>query len=68
LPSFPDQLDVSIDRGTAQYAVRSQVAAQGKEEVLSGQVELPNDVYNGRLPAQFHYNCWIMVDEAPSFV
>jgi hypothetical protein len=41
VPSFPDQLDVSIDRGTAQYAVRSQVGAQGKEEVLSGQVELP---------------------------
>ena len=37
-------------------------------EVLSGQVELPNDVYNARLPAQFHYNRWIMVDEAPSFV
>jgi hypothetical protein len=35
-PSFPDQLDVSIDRGTAQYTVRSQAGAQGKEEVLRG--------------------------------
>ncbi len=138
-PSFPDQLDVSIDRGTAQYTVRSQAGAQGKDEVLSGQVDLPKDVYNGmlitvsknlqkgvdetvsvlaftpapqivnvqlraideqpvhigdlsskvtqyvftpqigmirelfgkaigKLPAQFHYNCWIMVDAAPSFV
>ena len=138
-PSFPDQLDVSIDRGTAQYTVRSQAGAQGKEEVLSGQVDLPKDVYNGmlitvsknlqkgvdetvsvlaftpapqivnvqlrvideqslhigdlsskvtqyvftpqigmirelfgkaigKLPAQFHYNCWILVDAAPSFV
>lgn len=138
-PSFPDQLDISIDRGTAQYTVRSQAGAQGKEEVLSGQVDLPKDVYNGmlitvsknlqkaadktvsvlaftpapqvvevqlraideqpvhigdrssratqyvftpqigmirelvgkatgKLPAQFHYTCWIMVDEAPSFV
>ena len=48
-PSFPDQLDVSIDRGTAQYTVRSQAGAQGKEEVLSGQVDLPKDVYNGML-------------------
>ena len=138
-PSFPDQLDVLIDRGTAQYTVRSQTGAQGKEEVLSGQVDLPKDVYNGmlitvsknlqkgadetvsvlaftpapqvvnvqlraideqpvhigdlsskvtqyvftpqigmirelfgkatgKLPAQFHYNCWILVDAAPSFV
>jgi hypothetical protein len=22
----------------------------------------------GKLPAQFHYTCWILVDEAPSFV
>ena len=138
-PSFPDQLDVSIDRGTTQYTVRAQAGAQGKEEVLSGQVDLPKDVYNGmlitvlknlqkgadetvsvlaftpapqvvtvqlraldeqpvqigdlsskatqyvfapqlgmirewfgkvtgKLPAQFHYSCWIIVDEAPSFV
>lgn len=138
-PSFPDQLDISIDRGTAQYTVRSQAGQDGKEEVLAGQVELPKDVYNGmlitvsknlpkgadetvsvlaftpspqvvnvqlravdedpvqigaaskkatqyvftpqiskirewlgkltgKLPARFHYNCWIMVDAAPSFV
>jgi len=138
-PSFPDQLDISIDRGTAQYTVRSQAGTQGKEEVLSGQVDLPKDVYNGmlitvsknlqkgvdetvsvlaftpapqivnvqlrvideqslhigdlsskvtqyvftpqigmirelfgkaigKLPAQFHYNCWILIDAAPSFV
>src|SRR4029077_8075636 len=48
-PSFPDQLDVSIDRGTAQYTVHSQAGVQGKEEVLSGQVDLPKDVYNGML-------------------
>ena len=22
----------------------------------------------GKLPAQFHYTCWILVDEVPSFV
>jgi hypothetical protein len=138
-PSFPEQLDVSIDRGTAKYTVRLQEGEDGKEEVLTGQVDLPKDVYNGmlitmsknlqkgsdetvnvlaftptpqaikvnlhavdedpvniaevsrkatqyvytpqigmikeffgkalgKLPAEFHYTCWIMNDKIPSFV
>src|SRR5438094_10406784 len=46
-PLFPDQIDVSIDRGTAEYKVRSQAGKDGKEEVLTGHFDLPNDVYNG---------------------
>ncbi|HSL04683.1 MAG TPA: hypothetical protein VK901_14240 [Nitrospiraceae bacterium] len=138
-PSFPEQIDISVDRGTAEYKVRSKTGEDGKEEVLSGQVDLPKDVYNGmlitvsknlqkgadetvsvltftpspqivavqlraineqpvqigevsrkvtqyaftpklsmireffgkalgKLPAEFHYNCWIMFDAPPSFV
>ena len=139
-PSFPDQIEISVDRGTAEYTVRSKKPGEdGKEEVLSGQVDLPKDVYNGmlitvsknlqkgaeetvsvlaftpapqvvkvqlraidehpvqigeaatkatqyvftpqigmirelfgkaigKIPAEFHYTCWILVDEAPSFV
>ena len=138
-PSFPDQLDISIDRGTAEYTVRLQAGEDGKEEGLTGQVDLPKDLYNGmlitmsknlqkgadetvsvlaftpapqiikvqlhaideqpvqigevsgkathytftpqlgmireffgkaigKLPAEFHYNCWIMADTPPSFV
>jgi hypothetical protein len=127
-PSFPDQLDISVDRGTGEYTVRSQAGEEGKEEVLTGQVDLPKDGYNGmlitvlknlqrgadetvsvlaftpapqvinvqlraideqpahigdlsiglirewfgkaigKIPAQFHYTCWILVDAAPSFV
>ena len=138
-PSFPDQIDVSVDRGTAAYTVRSQVREDGKEEVLTGKFDLPKDVYNGmliimsknlqkgtdetvsvlaftptpqvikvqlraideqpvqiggvsrkamqyifisqigmikeffgkaigKLPAEFHYTCWIMNDNIPSFV
>ena len=138
-PSFPDQIDVSIDRGTAEYKVRSQAGKDGKEKVLTGHFDLPNDVYNGmfvvvlknllkeatatvnflaftpspeiiplqllfigeqsvriadlsskakyyvfkpkigkirkffgkltgQLPADFHYDWWILTDEAPSFV
>ena len=137
-PSFPEQLDVSIDRGTGEYTVRSKTRAREKEDVLAGQTDLPSDVYNGmliivsknllgadgivsifaftptphaikvqllardtepvhigdrsskatqyvfkpqigmiqellgkaagRLPSQFQYYCWIMVNETPSFV
>jgi hypothetical protein len=138
-PSFPDQIEVSIDRSTAEYKVRSKTEEVGKEEVLAGAVTLPQDVYNGifvtmllnlpkgasetvnflaftpapeviklemnlmgehtvrigglsrkavqyafkpdigmirkllgkatgKLPAQFHYDCWILDDEVPSFV
>ena len=138
-PSFPDQIEISVDRGTAEYTVHSQAGEGGKEEVLTGQVDLPKDVYNGmlitvsknlqkgadetvsvlaftpapqvvkvqlraidehpiqigessskatqyvfapqigmirglvgkaigQLPAQFHYTCWILIDEVPSFV
>jgi hypothetical protein len=137
-PSFPEQIDISVDRGTAEYTVRLQ-AENEKEEVLAGQVDLPKDLYNGmlvsmtknlqkgvdetvsvlaftptpqvvkvqlhavdehavligdvsrkatqyvfipqiglmkeffgkalgKLPADFHYNCWILVGAAPSFV
>ena len=138
-PSFPDQIEVSIDRSTAEYKVRSKTEEDGKEEVLTGAFTLPKDVYNGlfvtlllnlpkgasetvnflaftpapeviklelnligehtvrigdlsrkavqyafkpdigmirkllgeatgRLPAQFHYDCWVLDDEVPSFV
>lgn len=140
-PSFPEQLDVWIDRGTAEFSVRSKKRVQEKEDVLDGQVDLPKDIYNGmlitvsknlqkgadervsilaftpvpqiikvqllavdvdmepvhigdrsskatryifkpqigmiqkllgkaagKLPAHFQYDCWIMVNETPSFV
>jgi hypothetical protein len=138
-PSFPDQIEVSIDRGTAKYKVRSKAGAGEKEEVLAGAFTLPQDVYNGifvtmllnlpkgasgtvnflaftpkpeiiklelklkgehtvrigdlsrkaihyafqpdigmirellgkvtgKIPDQFHYDCWILDDEVPSFV
>jgi len=46
-PSFPEQIDVSIDRKSGEYKVRSQAAKDEKEEVVTGQVDLPSDVYNG---------------------
>jgi len=138
-PLFPDQIEVSIDRGTAEYKVRSKAGAVEEEEVLAGAFTLPQDVYNGifvtmllnlprgasgtvnflaftpkpeiiklelklkgehtvrigdlsrkaihyafqpdigmireflgkatgKIPDQFHYDCWILDDEVPSFV
>jgi hypothetical protein len=46
-PLFPDQVEVSIDRSTAEYKVRSKTEENGKEEVLTGTFTLPKDVYNG---------------------
>ena len=138
-PSFPDQIEVSIDRSTGEYKVRAKTGEDGKEEVLTGAFTPPKDVYNGmlvtmlmnlpkgvsetvsflaftpkpeviklellpmgehtvhigdlsrkavqytfkpdigmirellgkaigKIPAQFHYDCWILTDEVPSFV
>jgi hypothetical protein len=44
-PSFPEAVDVSLDRKTALYTARS--TSKGKEAVSSGRIELPPDVYNG---------------------
>ena len=138
-PSFPDQIEVSMDRSTGEYKVRSKTGEDGKEAVLTGAFTLPKDVYNGifvtmllnlpkgasetvsflaftptpeviklellqvrehtvrigdlsrkaaqyvfkpdigmirellgkaigKIPAEFHYDCWILADEVPSFV
>lgn len=48
-PSFPNQVEVSIDRSTAGYTVRSKTGEDGKEAVLTGAFTLPKDVYNGML-------------------
>jgi hypothetical protein len=48
-PSFPEQLEVSVDRRRARYTVRSQSGTKEKENVKSGQFDLPKDVYNGML-------------------
>jgi len=138
-PSFPRQIDVTVDRGTSTYRVQSNEGEGDKTEVLKGEVDVPKDIYNGmlvttllnlpkrtsemvnimaftpepsvvklelaftgeqtirigdqsrkalnyafrpdigmirkffgqvlgQLPADFHYNCWILDDEVPAFV
>lgn len=47
-PSFPETLEAVLDRKTGSYTVRS--TRSGKEEALSGSIDLPPDVYNGMVP------------------
>lgn len=47
--SFPQQLDVTFDRGNADYEVRSRRWGDEKEELLRGKIDVPKDVYNGML-------------------
>ena len=138
-PSFPEQMDVVVDRGTSSYEVRTRSGEDGKEKVLTGELDVPKDTYNGmivttllnlpkgatetvnvlafvpkptaialelayvgeqvirvgdqprkalqyafkpdigpvkkflgtmlgKLPADFHYDCYILADEVPAFV
>jgi hypothetical protein len=122
-PSFPDQIDISIDRGTTEYTVRSKAGEDGKEKLLTGKFDMPKDAYNGmlimllknlqkgtdqtvsflaftpepqviplrllflgeqtirigtirkwlgkaigKLPAHFHYDCWMLADEVSGFI
>jgi hypothetical protein len=48
-PLSPEQIDASVDREPDQYTVRSKAGKDGKEEVLTGHLDLPTDVYNGML-------------------
>jgi hypothetical protein len=48
-PSFPKQIDVVMDRGTSTYRVRLNDGESGKDEVLTGEVDVPKDAYNGML-------------------
>lgn len=138
-PSFPEQMEVVIDRGTSTYEVRAGTRENGMEKVFTGNIEVPKDAYNGmivttllnlpkganetvnvlafvpeptaisvelvfvreqtirigdqprkawqyafkpdigpvkkflgsmlgKLPADFHYDCYILADDVPSFV
>jgi hypothetical protein len=47
-PSFPETLEVALDRKAAAYTVQS--TRGGKVEASSGSIALPSDAYNGMVP------------------
>lgn len=49
-PTFPYDLDASLTREGGRYTVRSKSHDAEKEEVDSGSLDLPADVYNGMIP------------------
>lgn len=46
-PVFPEDVDISLDRATGKYKVKTRAGKDGPEEVLEGTLDLPPDVYNG---------------------
>jgi hypothetical protein len=46
-PAFSDDTEISLERATGKYHVKTKAHKDGKEEVLDGTLDLPLDVYNG---------------------
>lgn len=46
-PSFPEELDIRMDRKTGRFRVRSRAGAGQSEEVTTGRLAMPPDAYNG---------------------
>lgn len=48
-PSFPEQMEVVVDRGSSSYEIRARSGEDGKEKVMTGEIDVPKDAYNGML-------------------
>jgi hypothetical protein len=46
-PIFTEDTEISLERGSGKYRVKTKAHKDGGEEVLNGTLELPPDVYNG---------------------
>lgn len=46
-PAFIDDTEISLERATGKYQVKTKSHKDGKEGVLDGTLDLPLDVYNG---------------------
>jgi len=46
-PIFVEDIEISMERATGKYSVKTKAHKDGKETVLQGTLELPPDVYNG---------------------
>lgn len=49
-PAFSGDLEVSVERATGKYLVKTKAHKDGREQVLEGKLDLPPDVYNGMVP------------------
>ncbi len=46
-PAFPEDTEISLQRASGKYRVKTKARKDGREEVLNGKLDLPADVYNG---------------------
>jgi hypothetical protein len=46
-PAFPEDTEISLDRASGKYRVKTKARQDGREQVLAGKLDLPPDVYNG---------------------
>jgi hypothetical protein len=46
-PAFSEDTDISLERASGKYRVRTKPHSGGREEVIEGTLSLPPDVYNG---------------------
>jgi hypothetical protein len=48
-PVFAEDTEISLERASGQYLVKTKGRKDGQEKVLNGTLELPPDVYNGMI-------------------
>ena len=48
-PVFTEDIEISLERATGKYRVKTRAHEDGREETLEGTLELPPDVYNGMI-------------------
>lgn len=46
-PVFPEDTEISLERASGKYHVKTKAHKDGREKVLDGTLDLPLDVYNG---------------------
>jgi hypothetical protein len=46
-PVFPEDTEISLERASGKYHVKTRARKDGREKVLAGTLDLPPDTYNG---------------------
>lgn len=46
-PAFTEDTEISLERASGKYRVKTKAHQNGREQVLNGTLDLPPDVYNG---------------------
>jgi hypothetical protein len=46
-PAFTEDTEISLERASGKYRVKTKAHKDGQEQVLNGTLDLPPDVYNG---------------------